>query len=141
MSMIPPTVAVTRTVLHGDGEVAGLLGRFTSLMTSRTWPGNQVFHARLALEEALVNAFDHGNGGDPTKVVNVWWRVAHDEIEAMIEDEGTGFDPAGVPDPREPENLGLPCGRGLLLMRACMTSVSYNATGNRVTLYKRRTPA
>jgi serine/threonine-protein kinase RsbW/non-specific serine/threonine protein kinase len=127
-------------VLHRSGEVVGVLDRFTAQMASRTWPSNEVFLARLALEEALVNALCHGNGGDPSKAVRVWWKVTHDEVKAVIEDEGAGFDPA-LSAPSAPENRGRPSGRGLPLMRACVTSVSYNATGNQVTLRKRRTPA
>jgi serine/threonine-protein kinase RsbW len=127
--------------MHGVGDAAGLLDRVASRMASLSWPDYQVFHVRLALEEALVNALRHGNGGDRTRAVRVCWRVAPDEVEAVIEDEGAGFDPASVPDPREPENLEWSSGRGLLLMRACMTTVYYNAAGNRVTLTKRRTPA
>ena len=49
-----------------------------------------------------------------------------------IEDRGPGFDPGTVKDPTLDENLELPTGRGLLLIRAYMTSVEYNAKGNRV---------
>jgi serine/threonine-protein kinase RsbW len=141
MSILPQTVSVTNEVLHGVGEAAGLLDRVASRMASLAWPNHQVFHVRLALEEALINAILHGNGGDPNKTVRVCWAVRPDEVEAAIEDEGPGFDPESVPDPRESENLGRSGGRGLLLLRACMTTVYYSATGNRVTLHKRRSHA
>ena len=41
-----------------------------------------------------------------------------------ITDEGDGFDPEAVPDPTDEENLEIPSGRGLMLMRCYMTSVS-----------------
>jgi serine/threonine-protein kinase RsbW len=131
---------VTSAVVHGVSEMADLLMRVAVRMANFAWSDKQIFHVRLALEEALVNAIHHGNGGDPTKAVRVWWDVRPDEVEAVIEDEGPGFDPSHVPDPCESENLDRPCGRGLLLMRAFLTTVSYNEQGNRVSLYKRRNP-
>ena len=42
------------------------------------------------------------------------------------------------PDPTDPENLALPFGRGVMLMRAFMDDVSYNSVGNEVTLQRNR---
>ncbi|WP_437186237.1 ATP-binding protein [Planctomicrobium sp. SH668] len=99
------------------------------------------FSVKLALEEALINAIKHGNGLDPEKQVIVRYSV--DEIEARIEiqDEGEGFNLDDVPDPTEDDNLERPSGRGVMLMRAFMTSVTYNETGNLVTMVKARTNA
>jgi serine/threonine-protein kinase RsbW len=55
-----------------------------------------------------------------------------------VEDRGPGFDPSGVPDPTLDENLELPSGRGLMLIRAYMTRVAFSPTGNRVSMYYRR---
>jgi serine/threonine-protein kinase RsbW len=131
---------VTSEAVHGMAEMPDLMLRVAVRMANLAWPDKQIFHVRLALEEALVNAIHHGNGGDPRKAVRVWWEVRHDEVEIVIEDEGPGFDPTLVPDPRESANLDRPGGRGLLLMRAFLTTLSYNEQGNRVTLYKRRNP-
>jgi serine/threonine-protein kinase RsbW len=93
---------------------------------------------RLALEEAIINGLRHGNGGDLGKCVRVYYRVGPDAVLAEVEDEGPGFDPAAVPDPTLPENLGRPSGRGLLLMRHFTTWVCFSGRGNRVTLWKER---
>jgi serine/threonine-protein kinase RsbW len=92
----------------------------------------------LALEEALVNALKHGHQFDPTKHVRVRFTVVAARVLVQVCDEGAGFDPKAVADPLAPENLDRPSGRGLLLMRAYMTSVRFNRRGNRVTLCKRR---
>ncbi len=60
-------------------------------------------------------------------------------VRIEIEDEGEGFDVADIPDPTADENLERPCGRGLMLMRAFMTSITYNERGNRVVLVKDKT--
>jgi serine/threonine-protein kinase RsbW len=98
------------------------------------------FGVRLALEEALVNALKHGNQNDPAKEVRVRWEITAEEAVFEVEDEGPGFDPTEVPDPREPANREQEHGRGLLLMRHFMTEVEFSGCGNRVTLCKRRSP-
>ena len=66
--------------------------------------------------------------------------MAKDRIQIQITDEGDGFDPNAVPDPTDEENLEIPSGRGLMLMRCYMTSVKFNRKGNCVTMVKVRTP-
>jgi len=98
----------------------------------------EVFGARLALEEAVVNAMKHGNGMDPGKRVTIGCRVDSDCARFEIEDEGTGFCPDSVPDPTADENLDKPSGRGIMLMRAFMNVVEFNERGNRVVMEKWR---
>jgi serine/threonine-protein kinase RsbW len=107
-------------------------------MSRAGYPEKDVFGARLALEEAVVNAVRHGNRCDPSKWVTVRYAVGPERVLAEVHDEGSGFDPERVPDPTALENREQPGGRGLLLMRAYATSVHYNAAGNCVTLCKRR---
>jgi anti-sigma regulatory factor (Ser/Thr protein kinase) len=59
-------------------------------------------------------------------------------FEISITDEGCGFTPDAVPDPREDENIHNVNGRGIVLMRACMDRVEYNEKGNCVRMVKRR---
>jgi serine/threonine-protein kinase RsbW len=94
------------------------------------------FAVRLALEEAVMNAIRHGHQFDRSKHVHLRYHVTQECLLAEVEDEGPGFDPAVVPDPREPENLEREGGRGLLLMRSYMTWVRYNERGTCVTMCK-----
>ncbi len=96
------------------------------------------FAVRLALDEALANAIRHGNGNDPAKTVTVDFEVDDEKTTIAICDQGPGFDPGEVPDPTLDENLERPCGRGVMLMRAYMTEVHYNSTGNCVHMVKRK---
>ncbi len=96
------------------------------------------FAIRLALDEAISNAIQHGNDGDPAKQVTVRYTIDGDAVRVEVGDEGNGFAPTGVPDPTRPENLEKPNGRGIMLIRAYMTEVEYNQKGNRVTMIKRR---
>jgi serine/threonine-protein kinase RsbW len=99
------------------------------------------FAIRLALEEALVNGFRHGNQGNPDKSVTVWCAIDPAGIELEVIDEGEGFDPGSVPDPTAEENIEIPSGRGIMLMRAYMTSVEYVAPGNRLRIVYRKPEA
>jgi serine/threonine-protein kinase RsbW len=107
-------------------------------MAAAGYPEQDRIGFRLALEEALVNAIRHGNRGDPSRRVRVRLQVGPDRVLAEVEDEGEGFGPARVPDPRAPENLGRPGGRGLQLMRHYTSWLRYNRLGNCVTLCKER---
>jgi len=91
---------------------------------------DDIFGVHLALEEAFINAVRHGNKMDPEKKVKIDCLVDFDKVEVSLTDEGEGFDPDGVPDPRYGENLYKAGGRGLFLMRSYMDMVKFNKQGN-----------
>jgi serine/threonine-protein kinase RsbW len=95
------------------------------------------FAIKLALEEAMTNAVRHGNAGDASKHVTVRYAVTPELCVICVRDEGKGFAPAEIPDPTAPDRLSLPCGRGIMLMRAYMTDVEYRADGREVRMVKR----
>ena len=113
----------------------------------------------VALEEALLNALYHGNleissdlkcdGDEPfyalarkrrylspycDRRVRVVACVAPGRAAFVIADDGPGFDAFALPNSTDPTALERPSGRGLLLMRAFMDTVQYNAVGNCVML-------
>ncbi len=117
----------------------------------------------VALEEAVLNGLYHGNlevsselrrdGGEAfqelaaerrhqapyrDRRLHVHAQIGPDGAVFVIRDEGPGFDPSKLPDPTDPENLLKPSGRGLLLIRTFMSEVRHNASGNEITLVKRR---
>lgn len=93
-----------------------------------------IFAIRLAIEEAMTNALRHGNREDPALRITMTCDIGPSEAVIDIEDEGEGYDPASVPDPTANENLDIPSGRGLMLMRSFMAEVKIHPPGNRVTL-------
>lgn len=99
---------------------------------ARGYPEGAMFAVRLAIEEAVVNAFRHGNLSDPKKVV--FFRAAIDDARAdfEVEDQGPGFDPRLIPDPTDEDNLEIPSGRGVMLIKAYMTEVEYVKPGNKL---------
>ncbi|MHC4144410.1 MAG: ATP-binding protein [Planctomycetota bacterium] len=93
---------------------------------------DDIFAVHLTLEEAFLNAVKHGNKMDPTKKVKIDYCVDPDKVEISITDEGSGFEPESVEDPRFGKGLYEPGGRGLLLMNSYMDIVKFNEQGNSV---------
>jgi len=99
------------------------------------YPKASCFALRLTIEEAVNNAFKHGHRDlGPEADVRLAWEVSPEKITIVVEDQGPGFDPEALPDPTAEENIEKPTGRGLLLIRAYMSSVEFNEDGNRVTM-------
>jgi serine/threonine-protein kinase RsbW len=130
----PLSQARAVTAADKDRVIEGIL----SGMESAGYGERDRFAVRMALEEAIDNALEHGNRFDPSKWVNVTWRVERQRVLAVVEDQGAGFDPNKVADPFTPEGQRRPSGRGLLLMRHFLSWLHFNGRGNRVTLCKAR---
>ena len=130
---------VVASTLSASGNVChGIMSRLKDNGFSR----EDLFAVHLALQEAFVNAVRHGNNMDPNKQVKIVYSIASDKVEITIADEGDGFDPQAVPDPRCGENLYKPGGRGLLLIYSYMDEVQHNRKGNSISMvrYKERSP-
>jgi CheY-like chemotaxis protein len=151
--------------LENDREqVGGIVRRLCEYGLSMGAIGTEdEIRVSVALEEALLNAIIHGNlevssalreeASDAydrliaerraddhyaSRRVRIDCEVTREQVRYRIADEGRGFDVSKLPDPRDPDRLMLASGRGVLMMRAFMDEVEYNATGNVVTLVKRR---
>jgi serine/threonine-protein kinase RsbW len=112
--------------------------RLLRQLESDNWQSEDIFGINLAVEEAMVNAIKHGNKCSPDKKVHVLFQLNDQVVRVQITDEGEGFCPEEVPDPTCEDRLEIPGGRGLMLMRHCMSTVIYNDRGNRVLLEKHR---
>lgn len=112
--------------------------RLIAALEANMWEGRDLFHIQLAVEEAIVNAITHGNKQAVNKVVEVEFRVDPQTAFLRIKDQGAGFNPAAVPDPRDDDHLECTNGRGVLLIRELMSEVLYNDRGNEVTMIKHR---
>ena len=106
----------------------------TALLDSDWIDEEQVFHARLCLEEALVNAIVHGNRSDPERVVRLEIWDEGESCRICVIDEGGGFsvDDVHLPDCHKMH------GRGICLIRYCMDDVTYKANENCLEMTMRR---
>ncbi len=137
-----------------------------NLSGMRICEGSDGLRVGIALEEALLNAYYHGNLEVSSKLreqdhqlyldlatrrtqelpykdrhIHVSAKLSRGEAMYVIRDEGPGFDPSSLPDPTDPENLARPHGRGLMLMRTFMDEVTFNSAGNEVRMLKLAMPA
>ena len=130
-------------------------------MTMKLLSGHEQTHVGIALQEALSNAIHHGNLELDSELrqvdennyyaladqrrkqhpyagrkVYVEAALSRSELHFVITDEGPGFDIRKVLDPTAEVNLDRIGGRGLLLIRSFMDSVTYNECGNQITMVK-----
>jgi len=88
----------------------------------------------LALDEALTNAIRHGHDMDASKPVRISGLMKVGVLQIRIEDQGDGFDPEALPDPREGDSLHRPSGRGVFLIRNLCHEARYEMGGRRLTM-------
>lgn len=88
-------------------------------------PADRLDWVALSLREAVNNAVLHGNRKDPSKWIEVEMECAGDEFVMRVWDEGSGFDTSQLADPRNPENLFRPNGRGIFLIRQFSDRVAF----------------
>ena len=82
--------------------------------------------------EAVNNAIIHGNKADINKIVDVEIKLNKNDLIIIVTDEGTGFIPAEIPDPTDPENIEAINGRGVFLMSKLADDIQFNKKGNSV---------
>ncbi|MFQ5718570.1 MAG: response regulator [Acidobacteriota bacterium] len=122
---------------------------------------NERIRLTIALSEALSNAICHGNleiasglretadggwkelveqrrGMEPycNRRVTLIARVSRSGAAYTVRDEGPGFEPASLPDPRDSTHVARVGGRGLFLISLFMDEVVHNDAGNEITMYK-----
>jgi serine/threonine-protein kinase RsbW len=77
----------------------------------------------VSCTEAVNNAIVHGNHSDPSRKIKICCMMGSQVVTVRVKDEGEGFDPDILQDPREEKNLLKENGRGVFLMRSLMDSV------------------
>ncbi len=152
-------------VLEND---LGLIGPLIEHLQNKMprWSEPDRLQIGMALDEALVNAMHHGNLEVESELrdagnhdedlyyekvrerqaqapfserrVQVKASFSNKAIDVQIADEGPGFNPGHIDDPRSAENLTKVSGRGLFLIRTFMDAVTHNDQGNEITMRKER---
>jgi anti-sigma regulatory factor (Ser/Thr protein kinase) len=80
----------------------------------------------LAVREALANAIVHGNHCDSERTVRISVAVNENcDLLVSVKDSGAGFDPSGLPNPTASDNILVPNGRGIFIMRQIMDEVDF----------------
>jgi len=121
------------TLVCDTGAIDALIDEIIETVTEMGCAEGKEFQVRLALEEALINAVEHGCGGDPTKEIQC--SVSCDEEKGMlivVRDPGPGFDPSSLPSPVVGENLYKTHGRGIYLINQLMDEVRFENGGTEI---------
>ena len=149
-------------VIGNDDEAASSIVSHLQdvLISMNLCSEGQLLAVGTALLEALSHAIDRGNlelapestGGDsqsdyralrqqrltepPYKDRKIIIAATMTQSEAVftIRDQGPGFDVSTIPNPDDTDNLMQDADRGLLLMQMFMDEVTFNESGNEVTL-------
>jgi CheY-like chemotaxis protein/anti-sigma regulatory factor (Ser/Thr protein kinase) len=148
---------------ENDPKLIGPFGAFVEESLERVGfaDGSTRTQVAVAVIEAVSNAMVHGNlevdsslreeshetyerlieqrrGEDPyqSRRVRISAKESPTQIEFKIHDEGSGFDPSGLPDPTNPENLLKLSGRGILLIRTFMDEVEFEDGGRCIVMRK-----
>jgi len=85
------------------------------------------YDLNLVLTEAMANAIQHANEGDPTREVHIEIGIAGQRLTIRVYDHGQGFDISSFADPRHPLDEH---GRGIYLIRSIMNEVVYRPTAD-----------
>ncbi|GAB6144434.1 hypothetical protein JCM12294_18720 [Desulfocicer niacini] len=92
---------------------------------------------RICVEEAIVNAWKHGNKKDPDKGIEIHYRWGND-FHLTIEDQGVGFDVSRLPPPCDKSARTSESGRGIFMIRRSACEMHHNDTGTAI--YMRLSP-
>ena len=112
-----------------SSAVVDVCNEILSKLEAHNFDKDDIFAVHLTLEEAFLNAVKHGNKNDPTKKVKIDYSVTSEKVEITITDEGAGFEPESVNDPRFGVGLYEPgddLGAGVLF-RSCDPAVYHQS--------------
>lgn len=130
-----------RLIIPSRLELLSFVDKITLEVCSRMhFDDEAVSSVTMAVIEAGTNAIQHGHLKDPSKSVEVEFRMHADLLEVIVHDHGAGFDVGRLTgDVTTPEHLFDARGRGIFIMRACMDRVEFEFDGGTVCrLFKQR---
>jgi serine/threonine-protein kinase RsbW len=133
------TITDTRSVTFPSvKENVALVERFIDEICQFYSIGDENYgNILVAVTEAVSNAIYHGNRLNPSKSINFFYENKDNNLCFTVEDQGSGYNPDTLPDPTDPQNLEVPHGRGVFLMRKLTDDIKFLDEGRKVELYFR----
>ncbi len=98
--------------------------------TLRNFSGDReklAYDLNLVLTEAMANAIEHANDGDPAKEIHIEISIVKQQLVIKVFDFGQGFDIDQFIKPSQPLDEH---GRGIYLMSTIMDNMKYQPTEN-----------
>ncbi|MFC1585026.1 SpoIIE family protein phosphatase [Fibrobacterota bacterium] len=84
--------------------------------------------------ELSNNALEHGNKNDASKQIQIAYIATPEAVKVSVRDQGRGFSPDKLEDPRSDDNWRRERGRGIFIVRSYSDEVHFNEKGNMVTI-------
>ncbi len=137
----PPTARTSLTLASTLATVDRVEQEAEMFAKQFGFDDDEISNIAMAVREATVNAVVHGNGYSGNREVAILFEATTTDLIFRVADQGSGFNPAAIPDPLSPENILRGSGRGVFLMRAFMDRVDFRqlSPGTELTLTKHRT--
>ena len=107
------TDKIAHAVVFTEADIEPVVTVIVDAMNEYGFSSECCLSMQMAISELCINAVCHGTCGDPSKKVIVTYTISSQKLRVAIQDEGTGYNPAAIPDPTLPENIHKPSGRGL----------------------------
>ncbi len=109
------------------------IDELVNVVRSHLPPGVDGSCPRIAVSEAVLNAWHHGSSENPSRPIFLrCWQGNDWNME--ITDSGPGFDPDKIPNPVEPAVISNLTGRGIFSMRKFCSAVRWRDGGRKVVL-------
>jgi len=128
------TIYIHKTLASDKNAVKIIEPLIWDIQNSLSLTDERVYNILIAVTEAVNNAVCHGNKYDVTKKVDFSIRVLDNEIIFVVIDEGSGFNPDKIPDPRDPKNLLREGGRGVFLIQQLSDEAVFSDNGRQLTM-------
>jgi len=130
--MIAPTGTTHFAIPGTDDQIRQTADSLLDIYRQLGLTDRQVSSLKLALDEAVSNAVHHGHGGDHARTVGIDCEWNPEAVTITVTDQGQGFNWHRMLNPTCKTNLLKDCGRGLYIISAIMSGVSFNETGNQI---------
>ncbi len=133
------TAAIPSEVGRAISFLSDQVKQFNTLFPQN--PQFNLFHFRLDLDEALLNASEHGCKNRGEENIKIFARFSAETVEISVEDPGLGFafDDLNLDDDRKLGNImarGMKKakGWGLPIIQSVTGGLFWNTRGNRITM-------
>ena len=139
--MKEPEIHDNKIVIPSDQKLIAKVDEFVETrLRDREIDDSIIADIAICATEVVNNGIIHGNKDDRSKTVTLEMLFAADEVTITVTDQGEFFDPSGVANPVDDENLMREVGRGIFIVKNLMDQVDIeqaNGGGTRVILIKK----
>ena len=106
-------------------QLATVQSFIKELLGNTRYSQDELEEILLAVQEGVTNAIHHGNGGTTSCEGQILMKIFETHLEVKIRDQGNGFDPSRLDDPRLPQHRLKSKGRGIMFIQNFMDEVCF----------------